>query len=108
MIIPFSLKITTIHVPFIYQNIPFSSLSRPISVVVKFIKADTHRIISEKNDSLDCRVTVLVVKALCFDLVHEFGSFVQVFYFHLPFVGSIWRGPTIDLDSPLGLHKSLD
>ena len=74
---------------------------------MKFIKADAHGLISEKDNSLDFRVTVLIVKTLCFDLVHEFGSFVQVFYFHVPFVESIWRGPAIDLDFPLGLHELL-
>ena len=92
---------------FIDEKIPFSSLTCPFSVIMKLIEADTHGVVSEEDDSLDGRVAVLIVEALCLDFVDEIGSFGKVFHFHVPSVDS-GGGSDLDLDFPLVLHELVD
>jgi hypothetical protein len=74
---------------------------------MQLVKADAHSIISKKNDSSDCRVSIVIVETLCLNFVHKVSSFGEIFHFQLP-SEIIARRIRFELNLPLTLHEFIN
>jgi hypothetical protein len=74
---------------------------------VQLVKTDAHSVISKKNDSFDCRVSIVIIETLCLNFVHKVSSFCEIFHFHIP-IEIIVARLSSELNPPLTLHEFIN
>jgi hypothetical protein len=107
LIVPRSLEDSAVQMAFVNQQVPFSCLSCPFPVVMELVEADAHSVIFEKDDSLDGRVSIVIVETLCLNFVDKVSSFGEIFHFQVPSVYS-GRRPNLYFHFPLSHHQSIN
>ncbi len=74
---------------------------------MQLVKTYAHSVISKKNDSSYCRVSIVIVETLCLNFVHKVSSFGEIFHFQLP--SEIIAGRIrFELNLPLTLHELIN